>query len=159
MVQAGGLLNAFAARFLGRNFVVLFSDVLELAYAQGESAVAFVLAHELAHIKRRHLTWRAVLYPAMLVPFLGTAYMRACEYTCDRLAAYAEPAGAISGLLVLAAGKTLYGQVNVRAFDRQVDDDGGFWVRFAEMLSTHPNLPKRLRAVTAPDFMASLELS
>lgn len=159
VLQAGGLLNAFAARFLGRNFVVLLSDVLELAYAQGESAVAFVIAHELAHIKRKHLAWRAALYPAMMMPFLGPAYMRACEYTCDRLAAHCEPDGAIQGLLVLAAGKTLYGQVSVEAFARQVDEEGGFWVALAEVLSTHPNLPKRLRAVTGLKSMAGFELS
>jgi hypothetical protein len=31
VLQSGGLLNAFATRFLGRNFVVLYSDVLEIA--------------------------------------------------------------------------------------------------------------------------------
>ena len=50
MVQSGGLLNAFATRFSFRNLVVLYSDVMELAYEQGESAVDFIIAHELAHI-------------------------------------------------------------------------------------------------------------
>ena len=35
VLQAGGILNAFATRFLGRNFVVLFSDVLALATVKG----------------------------------------------------------------------------------------------------------------------------
>ena len=147
VVQAGGLLNAFATRFLGRNFVVVYSDVLELAYEHGESALAFIVAHELAHIKRRHLTWRWALYPAMLVPFLGSAYSRACEYTCDRFGAHHQPAGAVPGLLVLAAGKRLYRQVGSVDFSNQADTEGGFWVSFAEILSTHPNLPKRVRAV------------
>ena len=31
VVQSGGVLNAFATRFLGRNFVIIYSDVLALA--------------------------------------------------------------------------------------------------------------------------------
>jgi len=147
VLQAGGLLNAFATRFLGRNFVVIYSDVLELAYDQGEEALAFVMCHELAHVKRRHLTWRWLLYPAMLFPFLGSAYSRACEYTCDRFGAHYQPKGAVPGLLVLAAGKRLYRNVSGRDFANQVETERGFWIWFAEILSTHPNLPKRVRAL------------
>ncbi len=147
VLQAGGLLNAFATRFLGRNFVVIYSDVLELAYEKGASAVAFVICHELAHIKRRHLTWRWLLYPAMMIPFLGTAYSRACEYTCDRIAAHYQPDGAAAGLLVLAAGKKLYRTVNLEEFCNQAETERGFWIWFSEILSTHPNLPRRINAL------------
>src|SRR3954462_4062256 len=47
ILQSGGVLNAFATRFLGRNFVVLYSDVLALATEKGEKAVSFVLGHEM----------------------------------------------------------------------------------------------------------------
>jgi len=116
----------FATKFLGRSFVVIYSDVLELAYEKGEQELAFVVCHELAHIKRKHLTWRLFLYPAMLVPFLGSAYSRACEYTCDRFGAHFVPNGAERGLLVLAAGKQLYRTVNVQEFVQQVDGERGF---------------------------------
>lgn len=33
------------------------------------------------------------------------------------------------------------------AFSGQVEDDGGFWIAFAEGLSSHPRLPKRVAAV------------
>jgi Zn-dependent protease with chaperone function len=147
VLQSGGVLNAFATRFLGRNFVVLFSDVLEVASRDGEAAVAFIVAHELAHIKRGHLRWRWALYPSMLVPFLGGAYSRACEYTCDSFGAFCRPEGAVPGLLVLAAGGQLYRQVDTHEYSRQVEIDGGFWTWLAEVLSTHPNLAKRVRAV------------
>jgi Zn-dependent protease with chaperone function len=147
VLQAGGLLNAFATRFLGRNFVVIYSDVLELAYQNGEPALAFVVAHELAHVKRKHLAWRWLLYPAMFVPFLGTAYSRACEYTCDRFGARYRPDGAADGLRVLAAGKHLYAQVNVEELRAQALHDRGFWTWFAEILSTHPHLPRRVAAL------------
>src|SRR3954453_10598338 len=35
VIQSGGLLNAFATRFLGRDFVILYSDVLDLALTRG----------------------------------------------------------------------------------------------------------------------------
>lgn len=147
VLQAGSLLNAFATKFLGRSFVVIYSDVLELAYAKGESELAFVICHELAHIKRKHLTWRWLLYPSMLVPFLGTAYSRACEYTCDHFGAHYRPDGAVGGLLVLASGKKLYRNVNPQVFSNQADTKHGFWVWFSEVLSTHPNLSKRVNAL------------
>ena len=147
VLESGGLLNAFATRFLGRDFVVLYSDVLEAAYEQGEPAVAFVVAHELAHIKRGHLRWRWAVYPGMLIPFLGSAYMRACEYTCDRMAAHCRPDGAVPGLLLVAAGRQLYGRMSAHEYTRAFDADSGFWTSFAEILSTHPHLPNRVRAV------------
>ncbi len=148
LLQSGGMLNAFATRFLGRDFVVIYSDVLELAYEQGEEAVDFILCHELAHIQRKHLTKRTLLIPSTLIPFLGSAYSRACEYTCDMIAGYHVPQGAVTGLMVLASGKRLYTHVNVEAFVQQAYTESGFWVWFSEINATHPNLPKRVSRMT-----------
>ena len=149
VVQAGGLLNAFAARFWWREFVVLYSDVVALAEERGEGALGFVVAHELGHIRRGHLRWRWFLLPGRLVPFLGSAYYRACEYTCDRIAAHCERDDAVAGLLVLASGKSLYRKMDARLFAEQMNTERGFWVRFAELGSTHPILPKRVAALVA----------
>lgn len=157
LIQSGGVLNAFATRFLGRDFVVIYSDILELAYEQGEDAVNFIICHELAHIQRKHLSKRALLIPSTLVPFLGTAYSRACEYTCDMIAGYHVPNGAVSGLLVLASGKRLYTQVIVEEFTQQAFTETGFWVWFAEINSTHPNLPKRVARMV--DELPALRVS
>jgi len=149
VLQSGGVLNAFATRFLGRNFVILYSDVLALATQKGEKAVSFVVGHELGHVQRKHMTRRALLYPAMMFPFLGGAYSRACEYTCDRFGNALEPEAGVDGLLVLAAGRDLYTQVNSAEYVNQAETEQGFFVRFAEILSTHPNLPKRVAALDA----------
>jgi hypothetical protein len=53
----------------------------------------------------------------------------------------------VDGLLVLAAGKGLYRRVNVDAYARQSHSDEGFFVWLAEVLTTHPHLPKRVAAV------------
>lgn len=148
VLQGGGTLNAFATKFFGRRFVVLYSDVLELAYAQGEAAVGFIVAHELGHHHRGHLNLRWLLFPSRIVPYLGAAYSRACEYTCDRYGAFCQPDGAYPGLLVLAAGKVLYGRVNVVEYMKQAETEKGYWVKRVEQMSTHPTLPKRLAALS-----------
>jgi Zn-dependent protease with chaperone function len=147
VMESGGLLNAFATRFLGRDFVVVYSDVLELALARGEAAVGFIVGHELGHVWRGHLKHRWLTTPARFVPYLGAAYSRACEYTCDRLGAHCQPDGAISGLLALAAGKQLHAHVDVREYAGQAVSEQNFWVRRAEIMSTHPLLPKRVAAL------------
>lgn len=144
ILQAGGMLNALATRFLGRNFVVLYSDVVELAREQGQDALSFVICHELAHHYRKHTSRRVLLLPSLWVPFLGSAYSRACEYTCDAFGARYCGRGAVDGLLVLAAGKGLYREVNVQAFAQQAVTEDGFFFWLSEKLSTHPFLPKRV---------------
>ena len=144
MLQQGGALNAFATRFMGTDFVVLYSDVMEAAYEENLATVEFIIAHELGHIKRNHILKRLVVLPAMLVPFLGKAYSRACEYTCDSIGASISQEGARSGMLVLAAGTKLFQKVNVHQFTEQTHTESGFWLWFAEKVSTHPHLAKRL---------------
>lgn len=157
IMQEGGALNAFATRFFGRDFVVVYSDVLALAESQGEAAVGFIVAHELAHLARGHLRLRWLTMPGRLVPYLGAAWSRACEYTCDRFGAHCQPDGAVDGLLALAAGPALFRQVDAREYARQVETEGGFWVKRAELMSTHPRLPKRVAALvragaSVPDY-------
>jgi Zn-dependent protease with chaperone function len=148
LIQGGGLLNAFATRFVGRNFVVIYADVLELAYKQGIDEVKFILAHELGHLKANHLKYRwLVQLSIFLIPLLGYAYLRACEYTADRYGAYYSPNGALKGLILLAAGKDLYNRIDIDELLKEAREDKSFWVNFSELFSTHPCLVKRIEAV------------
>lgn len=146
ILQGNGVLNAFATRFSKKNFVVLYSDVFELAYENGKDAVSFVLGHELGHIKRNHVSFlkSILILPAKFIPFLSYAYSRACEYTCDSIGYNLAPKGAINGLLILVAGKKLYKKVDVSNLINNVDDHKGFAFWVAEIFSTHPHLVKRL---------------
>ena len=144
ILQAGGLLNAFATRFFGRNFIVLYSDILETAYEKGNKALEFVIAHEFGHIKRNHITKQLLTFPSRIIPFLNPAYSRACEYTCDNIGYSLCPEGAENGMLILAAGKRLYSKVNKDEFVNSSNREFGFWKWFAEIISSHPNLPKRI---------------
>ncbi|HEY3371565.1 MAG TPA: M48 family metallopeptidase [Prolixibacteraceae bacterium] len=147
ILQSGGVLNAFAARFLGRNYIVLYSEIVETAYDQDKSILEFIIGHEMGHIKRQHMLKNLILMPSYIIPFLAAAYSRACEYTCDAIGHALSPAGAKGGLLVLASGKTIYKKVNLNEFLRQDVSEDGFWKWFAEKVASHPNLTRRLNAL------------
>ncbi|WP_080844375.1 M48 family metallopeptidase [Cytobacillus gottheilii] len=150
VMESEGILNAFATRFFRRNMVVLYSSIFEMADRGAEKEVLFVLAHEFAHLKRKHVIVNTLILPAMWVPFLGTAYSRACEYTCDRYAAYYVQSfeAAKDALTMLAIGTSLYPNVNKEVYMKQLETESGFFVWLNEKLSTHPHLPKRLYALS-----------
>lgn len=149
VINSEGALNAFATRFMGRNMMVIYSEVFELARQQGEKELDFIIAHELAHIKRRHVWKNILIMPAAFIPFLSQAYSRACEYTCDRYAAYYTQDGfaAKRALTMLGVGKALYKEVNEFAYLEQIQSESNVAVWFSEVLASHPNLPKRIQAV------------
>jgi len=149
LLQGNGILNAFATRFLGTNYVIVYSDVLEIAFTEGIEAVEFIIAHELGHIKRNHMGFlkKVLLLPSLFVPFLRSAYSRACEYTCDNIGFALSPEGAREGLLILASGKSLYKKINSEAYVHNANNASGFASWFAEIFSTHPHLTKRLENV------------
>jgi Zn-dependent protease with chaperone function len=150
--QSGGILNAFATRFGRRRFVVLFSDLVK-ACGENLDALDFIIAHELGHIHRGHLNWRWLRAPAMFIPFLGTAYSRACEYTCDRYGfqAPSDPRRSLDGLCILAAGPQFVSFVNKQAFVAQRDDLNSAFMKLATWFSTHPPLARRVAALS-PDL-------
>lgn len=149
IVQSEGALNAFATRFLGRDMVVIYSEVFELARQGGDAELDFIIAHELSHIKRRHVWKNILVIPANFIPFLSQAYSRSCEYTCDREASYYTKNGiaAKRALTILGVGKDLYSEVNEQAYLEQIQSESNVAVWLSEVLSTHPRLPKRIQAV------------
>lgn len=149
VLESSGALNAFATRFFGRNMVVLYSTVFELIEEGAEDELTFIIAHELAHIKRRHITKQLLVLPAMWIPGVTQAYSRSCEYTCDRIAAYntEHSEAAKNCLTMLGAGKILYKRVNRESYLNQINEEKGFVIWLSEVLSTHPPLPKRIREI------------
>jgi len=150
LLQMGGTLNAFATRFFGRDFLVLYSEVVD-GLAHNSDALNFYIGHELGHIRRKHMSWSTVLMPASILPLVGAAYSRAREYTCDRhgLAACDNPVNAEHGLAVLAAGGKRARVMNVDAYVGQSRQTEGFWMSFHELVGDYPWLVKRMAAVRA----------
>ncbi|WP_458072094.1 M48 family metalloprotease [Rhodanobacter sp. BL-MT-08] len=144
LINGNGLLNAFATRFLGRNFVVLLSDVVD-SMEERPGALDFYIGHELGHLKRKHLTWGKILAPALFLPLIGAAYSRAREYTCDRhgLAVCENPEDAQFGLAALAAGKRRWKNVDLQEFSASAAISPGFWMSLHELVGDYPWLNKR----------------
>ncbi|PPA70456.1 M48 family metallopeptidase [Jeotgalibacillus proteolyticus] len=149
VIQSEGALNAFATRFFGRNMVVLYSEVFELARQEGQDELDFIIAHELSHIKRRHVWKNILVMPAQFIPFLAQAYSRSCEYTCDREAAYTiqNVTAAKRALTILGIGKLTANEVSEDAYLEQIHSESNGAVWLSEVLSTHPRLPKRIQSV------------
>jgi Zn-dependent protease with chaperone function len=158
--ESGGILNAFATKFGSAKFVVLYSDLVK-ACGDNVDALDFIIAHELGHIHRGHLNRRWLLAPAMIIPFLGSAYSRACEYTCDRFGfqAASDRNRSLDGLCVLAAGPQFVPMVNRREFAAQGRDLNTAFMKLGGWFATHPPLAQRLAALEpslAPKVPASM---
>jgi Zn-dependent protease with chaperone function len=137
--------NALATKFLGRHFVVLFTDVVDALDSQ-PGAIDFYIGHELGHIHRKHLTWSTFILPASVLPIIGSALRRAQEYTCDRYAvACCQSEDDIkAAIAAIAAGDTRWKSINVDAYINQVSVTNGFWMSFNELTSDYPWLTKRM---------------
>ena len=142
--------NALATRFLGRHFIVLFTDVVD-ALADRPQAVNFYIGHELGHIHRKHLLWSTFLFPASVLPLLGSALRRAEEYTCDRygVACCADRDDVQAALAAIAAGDSRWQSLNADAYLAQVADTKGFWMSFNELTGDYPWLTKRMTRALA----------
>jgi Zn-dependent protease with chaperone function len=148
LIQADGSLNAFATKLFRGRLMVLFTELLD-ACGEDTAARDMVIGHELGHLKLGHLDWFWLTAPGRFIPFLGHAYSRACEYSCDRWGAQLcrDRGAATRGLAILAAGGASGPRVNLRAFvaQRQALDTG--WMALGAWLSNYPPLSARIEAI------------
>ena len=150
LLNSDGILNALATRFLGRNFLVFYSDIVD-ALEKRPGAIDFYIGHELGHIRRNHLLWGPVLVFGSFLPLLGAGYSRAREYTCDLhgLACCAEMEDAQRAVAVLAAGTKRWVNMDINAYREQLPETGGFWMSLHELIGDYPWLVKRMEHITA----------
>ncbi len=150
LLHGNGVFNAFATRFLGRSFLVLYSDVVD-ALEGRPGALNFYMGHELGHVHRGHLSWRPALLPASFLPLLGPAYCRACETTCDNYGAACceDLEDGVRGLCALGAGGRRWQDLNLPEYLGQTHETSGFWMSFHELISDYPWLVKRVTRVMA----------
>ena len=114
ILNGNGALNAFATRFLGAQYVVLMSNVVD-AMDMHADGVRFYIGHELGHLRMKHLNGHLLRWPVLWLPLLGAAYSRARESTCDRhgLACSSSPQSAAQALAALSAGAERWKQMDV----------------------------------------------
>jgi Zn-dependent protease with chaperone function/type II secretory pathway pseudopilin PulG len=148
ILNGNGGLNAFATKFLGTQYVVLMSNVVD-AMDKHVDGVRFYIGHELGHLRMKHLSGHLLRWPVLWLPLLGAAYSRARESTCDRhgLACSGSPEGAAQALAALSAGAERWKQLDVAAYVRQASHASGFWMSFHELTAGYPWLTKRAARV------------
>jgi len=150
IIQAEGALNAFTTRHSSRNFIVIYSDMLQ-ACGSESAEVKFVLGHEIGHIQRQHVLKYLLLLPGRIMPLIGDAYSRACERTCDRYGATGavDPDGAIRAMMMLSAGPQYGKTLNAEKFAAQHFSERGFFVSWHELTSAYPTLSQRVATLLA----------
>lgn len=148
ILNGNGGLNAFATKFLGTQYVVLMSDVVD-AMDKHVDGVRFYIGHELGHLRMKHLSGHLYRWPVLWLPLLGAAYSRARESTCDRhgLACSSSPEGAARALAALSAGTERWKLLDVNAYLNQASHTKGFWMSFHELTAGYPWLTKRAARV------------
>lgn len=150
IVNGQGIVNAMAVRFLSKRYVLLMSDLVDLMLSRGQfDELATVIGHELGHHAAGHINvWRTLLIaPAKFVPFLGNAYSRACELTCDRIgfALTGNREASQRALAYLALGsRNLASGLNIEAFMEQEKDVPPFFGFLSLIFSTHPRMTLRI---------------
>jgi Zn-dependent protease with chaperone function len=148
------VLNAYTFGLESPKVVVLHAALLEVLDAD---EVAFVLCHELGHVRLGH-TWLNSLVgglsgipsPAAAFALLHLAFLwwnRACEHSADRagLLATANPNKAITALLKLATnGRARTGADLERALAELEAHHADPTSQWAEALATHPQMARRI---------------
>jgi Zn-dependent protease with chaperone function len=146
LMSGNGVLNAFAASTFGYDFIVIHSELFSNTYEKNKDALAFIIGHELGHLRLGHTRLWYQLSTAYVdrVPLLGGFLSRAREFSCDRHGAYLAPQGE-EGLVLLAAGRYVYKQVDVEELLEQARRFRGFWPTVAQLPQSHPFAVRRIR--------------
>lgn len=158
VLNSQGLTNALAVKFLSGKYTILYSDLIDLLWdnTEKENGIRFVIAHEQAHHAAGHVNFwiNLAIKPAMIIPFLGSAYSRSCELTCDRIASelVQDQAASATALISLASGsKELIEHTDHQAFIAQENRVPSFFGFLQEIISSHPRMTKRLIALKQYD--------
>src|SRR5215213_3134877 len=156
LISGNGTLNAFAASTFGYDFVVIHSELFSNTYEKNKEALVFIVGHELGHLRLGHTRLWYQLSTAYVdrVPLLGAFLSRAREFSCDRHGAYLAPRGQ-EGLVLLAAGRYVYKEVDVDELLEQARGFRGFWPAVAQLPQSHPFTVRRLRALYDAGFFGA----
>ena len=148
LMSGNGVLNAFAASTFGYDLVVIHSELFSNTYERNKDALAFIIGHELGHLRLGHTRLWYQLSTAYVdrVPLLAGFLSRARELSCDRHGAYLAPQGE-EGLVLLTAGRYVYKQVDVDELLEQARRFRGFWPVVAQLPQSHPFSVRRIRVL------------
>lgn len=151
IVQQNGVLNAFSAFLPRRQWICIHSELFEIAYREykDKDALAFIIAHEMAHLYYKHATLEyclSILFSKM-IPILGSTASRAREYSCDRLAQRLTGTDGLDAMLVLVVDRHLYKLVDKEDYIKEMKSQKGLFLWLFNLLSDHPVMCKRIVAL------------
>lgn len=151
VVQQSGVLNAFSSFIFGRQYILVHTEIFEVAYREHKdlNALAFILAHELSHIYYGHATlhYNLPILFSQSLPLVGSIASRTREYSCDRLAQRLTNYDGVQAIVMLMVDRHLYPMVDVQDYVDTTIKERGFWLWLVNLLASHPILPKRIRAL------------
>ena len=157
--QQNGILNAFSAWVIGKRYVQLNSEIVDIAYMENKDfdTLYFVMAHEFGHHYFNHVTLAhsfSFLLPR-IIPILGPLYSRSQEYTADRVAQVLTESTGIKCMAMLSAGRHLYPYVDAEDYleniyrHPNVLERLGRWI--VNLTVDHPIAPFRVAAIVDPE--------
>lgn len=151
VVQQNGVLNAFTAYLPRRQWICIHSELFEVAYREhkDKDALAFIIAHEMAHIYYKHATlgyYFSIMFSQM-IPILGTTASRAREYSCDRLAQRLSGTDGLDAMLVFVVDRHLYKLVDKEDYIEDMRSQRGLFLWVFNLLADHPVMCKRIVAL------------
>jgi Zn-dependent protease with chaperone function len=125
--------------------LIVSTGLLDLITKGERHAARFLIARELCRLALKHVPMGRWVWGAGLIPFVGSAYARACARSADAAGAACVPQGAIAGLCMIASGPNLLRRVNIETYIEQAEKTRNALSWVAEHLSSTPFLPKRMR--------------
>lgn len=151
IVQQNGVLNAFSAFLPRRQWICIHSELFEIAYREykDKDALAFIIAHEMAHLYYKHATLGyclSILF-SKKIPILGSTASRAREYSCDRLAQRLTGTDGLDAMLVLVVDRHLYKLVDKEDYIKEMKSQKGLFLWLFNLLADHPVMCKRIVAL------------
>lgn len=151
IIQQNGILNAFSAFIVRKQYIEIFADIFEIAYREHQDldSISFIIAHEMAHIHYKHATfwYNFKMLFTHSIPILGSTASRAREYSCDRLAQKLTGNDGVEAMFSLMAGKHLYKMVDKEDYLEYAKSVKGIFVWAANLVADHPIMTKRIIAL------------
>jgi len=153
--QCQGVLNAFAAAILGRRYVQLNAEIVDIAYMEHKDfeGLYFIMAHEFGHQYYNHTTFLNCILttPSRIIPVYGPLLERAREYSVDRIAQLLAGNDGVDAMMSLIAGRHLYKYVDKADFLDEMKSRKGFFLWLQNLMASHPIMPKRIAALVDPE--------
>ena len=149
-----GETNAFASKVFRGKYVLLNSGIVDVLLSTDRTKeLESIIGHELGHHAAGHLSTlkKILLFPGKLIPFIGSAYSRSKELTCDRIAYVLtkDVEATQRGLFAIALGSSrLLKEGNMKIFaeqEREIPEIAAF---FNKLYASHPRTTVRIKELS-----------